>query len=179
MLVPALLLLVAPSIGVPAVAADATSSTESLTSTIAALDRRLFDAYNDCRLDEFEKLFAADVEFYHDAGGVTWDRKTVVDNTRRNICGKVRRELIAGTLTVYPVKGFGALEEGQHRFCEIQSGQCVGAARFVMVWRQEQTGWRITRVLSYGNRELSAREASAAADSCIAGMAERVETLRR
>lgn len=150
----------------------------SVTATISALDTRLFDAYNRCQLDEFGKLFAEDVEFYHDAGGVTWDRQTVIDNTRKYICGKVRRELVPGTLKVYPVKDFGAIEEGEHRFCEIASGQCVGAARFAMAWRQQQDGWQLTRVLSYGHRELSAAELTSSQDQCIVQMPQRAESLR-
>ncbi|MCC4595044.1 nuclear transport factor 2 family protein [Xanthomonas campestris pv. phormiicola] len=123
-----------------------------LFDTVAALDQRLFGAYNRCDLAAFEPLFVPDVEFYHDTGGVTWDRKSVVDNTRKWICGKVRRELVDGTLRVYPVKDFGAIEEGEHRFCELASGRCEGIAKFVMVWRQDQDGWKLTRVLSYGHR---------------------------
>ncbi|WP_369976138.1 nuclear transport factor 2 family protein [Xanthomonas bundabergensis] len=123
-----------------------------LFDTVAALDQRLFGAYNRCDLAAFEHLFVPDVEFYHDTGGVTWDRKSVVDSTRKWICGKVRRELVDGTLRVYPVKDFGAIEEGEHRFCELASGRCEGIAKFVMVWRQDQDGWKLTRVLSYGHR---------------------------
>lgn len=171
-------LLLGPWITLPARAADPPPSAQPLTATIQALDTALFDAYNQCRLDEFGRLFAANVEFYHDASGVTWDRKTVVENTRQYICGKVRRELVPGTLKVYPVKDFGAIEEGEHRFCEIASGQCVGAARFVMVWRRQADAWQVTRVLSYGHRELSAAELASSADSCVAGMPARIEALR-
>lgn len=123
-----------------------------LFDTVAALDQRLFEAYNRCDLAAFESSFVPDVEFYHDSGGVTWDRASVVDNTRKWICGKVRRELLPGTLRVYPIKDFGAIEEGEHRFCELASGRCEGIAKFVMVWRQDPDGWKLTRVLSYGHR---------------------------
>ncbi len=159
----------------PASAADATAS---LTARISALDTQLFDAYNRCDLDAFGRLFASDVEFYHDDNGVTWNRKTVVENTRKYICGKVRRELVPGSLRVYPIKDFGAIEEGEHRFCEIATGECVGAARFVMVWRQTANTWRLTRVLSYGHRDLSAAELASASDSCVVGMPRLIETLR-
>jgi hypothetical protein len=35
-----------------------------------------------------------------------------VEALKNNICGKVRRELVAGTLEVYPLHGFGAVEIG-------------------------------------------------------------------
>lgn len=148
----ALLLLMACAATARAAEPAADGTAGPLFDTIAALDQRLFGAYNTCDLAAFEQLFVPDVEFYHDTGGVTWDRKSVVDNTRKWICGKVRRELLEGTLRVYPVKDFGAIEEGEHRFCELASGRCEGIAKFVMVWRQDQDGWKLTRVLSYGHR---------------------------
>jgi hypothetical protein len=132
------------------------STAGPLFDTVAALDQRLFGAYNRCDMAAFEALFVPDVEFYHDTGGVSRDRQTVVDNTRKWICGKVRRDLLEGTLRVYPVKDFGAIEEGEHRFCELASGRCEGIAKFVMVWRQDPDGWRLTRVLSYGHRAATA-----------------------
>jgi Domain of unknown function (DUF4440) len=57
----------------------------ALTRTISALDARVFDAYNRCDLAAFASYFVPKVEFYHDTGGATFDRKTVVDNTRKYI----------------------------------------------------------------------------------------------
>lgn len=134
-----------------AASAQAAPPDPALEQAIAARDAEVFDAYNRCDLDRFGAAFAPDVEFYHDEGGVSWDRQTVVDNTRKYICGKVRRELIPGTLKVYPIKNFGALEEGEHRFCQVTEG-CAGVARFVIVWRRDGDQWIATRVLSYGHR---------------------------
>jgi hypothetical protein len=143
---------------------DAASGTSGpLFDTVAALDRTVFDAYNRCDLETFATYFVPDVEFYHDNGGVTWTRADVVEGTRKYICGKVRRELIPGTLRIYPIKDFGAVEEGEHRFCQRESGQCEGVAKFVMVWRREGEAWRMTRVLSYGHRAATEEEMRAAA----------------
>ncbi|GAB3255963.1 nuclear transport factor 2 family protein [Chitinimonas naiadis] len=125
---------------------------DALFGTMAALDQQLFDAYNRCDLDRFTDLFVPDVEFYHDQGGVTRTRDEVVANTKKYICGKVRRELVAGTLEVYPIKDYGAVEVGEHRFCELASGKCEGIAKFVMVWQNNDGTWRVTRVLSFGHR---------------------------
>lgn len=124
----------------------------ALTQTISALDANVFDAYNRCDLDAFAGYFAADVEFYHDKGGVTRDRASVVENTRKYICHKVRRELVAGTLKVYPIKDYGAIEEGEHRFCQLDSGTCEGVAKFLMIWEHTNGRWQMTRVVSYGHR---------------------------
>ena len=128
----------------------------SLQDTIAALDSAVFDAFNRCadpaQLQKHAEHFATDVEFYHDTGGVTWTRDAMIANTKKYVCGNFTRELVPGTLRVYPVKDFGAISQGVHRFCQVRSGECEGLADFVIVWRRQDGEWRITRVLSYGHR---------------------------
>lgn len=126
----------------------------ALTTTIAALDTKLFNAYNTCNLSAFGDYFSPTVEFYHDKGGATFDRATVVSNTKKYICGKVHRELIVSSLHVYPIKDFGAIEEGEHRFCEIATGRCEGVAKFLIVWQNAAGSWQATRVLSFGHRPI-------------------------
>jgi hypothetical protein len=139
---------------------------DPLFSTISALDGSVFDAFNHCstsgQLQKHASYFASDVEFYHDTGGVTWTRDAMLANTAKYICGKVRRELVAGTLKVFPIKDYGAIEQGVHRFCQAGATECEGMADFVIVWRRQDmplegmqsqgTQWQITRVLSYGHR---------------------------
>ncbi len=128
----------------------------SLSDAISAMDTRVFDAFNHCsepgRLDEHAGYFSPGVEFYHDTGGVTWTRDEMIANTRKYVCGHFTRELVPGSMKVYPVKGFGAISQGVHRFCQIDGGQCEGLADFVIVWQQKDGQWQITRVLSYGHR---------------------------
>lgn len=130
----------------------------ALTALIGVLDGKVFGAYNRCDLASFGSYFSPRVEFYHDQGGATFDRATVIANTKKYICGKVHRELIASSLRVYPIKNFGAIEEGEHRFCEVTSGSCEGIAKFVIVWKLAAGTWQITRVLSYGHRAMSPAE---------------------
>lgn len=129
---------------------------QALFDEISALDGKVFDAFNHCdapgRLDEHAAYFSPGVEFYHDTGGVTWTRDAMIGNTRKNVCGHFTRELVPGTLEVYPVKDFGAISQGVHRFCQRDSGQCEGLAEFVMVWAYKDGKWLVTRVLSYGHR---------------------------
>lgn len=132
------------------------SSEALLLNAISKVDAEAFDAFNRCsdpaELKRHESYFSPDVEFYHDAGGVTWDRASMLANTAKNACGKYRRELIPGTLTVFPIKDFGAIAQGSHQFCSIADGRCDGRAEFTIIWRNVATGWQITRVLSYGHR---------------------------
>src|SRR5262245_6717533 len=97
-------------------APDTMKSGEELNKTIASLDAALFDSYNRCDLQKFASFFADDVEFYHDQGGVTLGREKLTNSVKVNICGKVTRELVPGSLQVYPMKGYGAVEMGVHRF---------------------------------------------------------------
>lgn len=134
------------------------ASQPSLYATIATLDAQMFDAFNRCsdpaQLQRHATFFDANVEFYHDKGGVTWTRDAMIDRTRQYVCGQLRRELVAGTLRVYPIKDFGAIETGTHRFCAFNSAQCDGIADFAIVWRQQGDRWQITRVLSYGHHAI-------------------------
>ncbi|HNV07157.1 MAG: nuclear transport factor 2 family protein [Dokdonella sp.] len=129
---------------------------QPLSETIAALDSAVFDAFNRCaapeQLAKHASYFAENVEFYHDTGGVTWNRADMLANTSRNACGKFTRELVPGSLAVFPIKDFGAIEQGSHRFCQTDASKCEGLADFTILWRHSGGRWEITRVLSYGHR---------------------------
>ncbi len=135
---------------------DISDKKTSLTETLVALDSGVFESFNQCSsakaLKKHADYFASDVEFYHDNGGVTWDRDSMISNTKKNACGNYTRELVAGTFKAYPIKGFGAISQGVHRFCQVKTKKCEGKAEFVMIWRKTDAKWEITRVLSYGHR---------------------------
>ncbi len=122
-----------------------------LDKAIGTLDAALFDAYNRCDLEKFSSFLADDVEFYHDQGGVTLGRTKLTESVRTNICGKVTRELVPGTLQVYPMKGYGAVEMGVHRFHHPghDDTEGVGEGRFIHLWQYKDGAWKITRVISY------------------------------
>jgi len=142
-------------LALPAIAAAAPVPTDDpLYKTVEGLDRDLFGAYNRCDLKFMGDTVTDDLEFYHDKTGLAVGRAPFLDSTQKYICGKVHRDLIAGTLEVYPLKGYGAVEIGSHRFCDARKySTCVeaksGDARFVMLWRQDKDGWKLTRVISY------------------------------
>ena len=91
-------------------------SQAELDRAITALDAALFDSYNKCDLEKFASFFVEDVEFYHDQGGLTLGRAALTDSVKKNICGKTTRELVPGTLQVFYMNGYGAIETGVHRF---------------------------------------------------------------
>jgi len=144
---------------IPAIVLAATllaASPDELTLKITALDAEFFDAYNKCDLAKFASFLAEDLEFYHDQSGLSVGRQATVEAVKNNICGKVHRDPVAGTLAVYPLKGFGAVETGIHLFCNPKSigaaGKCgegSGVARFTHLWQNRDGVWKITRVISY------------------------------
>ena len=130
------------------------NSRVELESAIRTLDTALFAAYNQCDLEKFASFIAEDVEFYHDQGGVTLGREALTDAIKKNICGKVTRELVPGSLQVYPMKGFGAVEIGVHRFHHPgNDSEGIGEAQFIHLWRYKDGAWKITRVISYDHHE--------------------------
>lgn len=138
-------------------ALDSIHSQHALYSAVEALDVQLFDAYNRCDLDKFSWFFTEDVEFYHDQGGVTLGNRNLTDSIKRNICGKVTRELVPGSLEVYPMKGFGALEIGVHRFHHPghDDTEPVGEGKFILLWQYKDGAWKVTRVISYDHHAIA------------------------
>ena len=129
---------------------------DSLLSTITALDANLFDAYNRCDLDKLGALLADDLEFYHDKTGLSVGKTVFLADIRKNICGKVRRDLVPGTLEVYPLNGYGAVEIGVHRFHHPGADtEQVGEAKFITLWQNKAGVWKVTRAISYDHVSLA------------------------
>lgn len=127
-------------------------SREELDKVITALDVALFDAFNHCDLKKFASLLDENVEFYHDQAGVTLGRQSFTDSVKNNICtGDTQRVLVPGTLKIYSMKGYGAIEMGVHRFIhpKTEAVNGTGEARFVHLWQYRDGAWRLTRALSY------------------------------
>ena len=134
--------------------AQSQASDPALLKTIQTLDTKLFDAYNHCDLPAFSSLVADDIEFYHDKTGLSVGRQALVDAIKNNICGKVTRELVPGSLEVYPIAGYGAVEIGVHRFHHPDDESNVGEAKFVQLWQNKDGGWKISRVISFDHQPL-------------------------
>lgn len=86
-----------------------------LYNTIVSMDS-LFQAYNNCDLDKQADIYSDDIEFYHDKGGIMTVKQEILNNTEKYVCGKVTRELVEGSIEIYPIKDFGAIEIGLHKF---------------------------------------------------------------
>ena len=126
---------------------------KNLYKEIAHMDSALFNAFNNRNIDQFKNLFAEDLEFYHDKGGLTNYQHTVdFLKTTDSLNNHLKRELVKGTLEVYPIPGYGAMEIGEHTFCHLENGkQNCGTFKFVHIWKKTNGEWKITRVVSYGH----------------------------
>ena len=122
-----------------------------LYDTIAHLDSVLFQAFNNRDLDKLISLFTDDLEFYHDKGGLTNYRQNI--DAFKNLFDKnngLKRDLIAGSLEVYALPDYGAVQTGLHRFCHTENGQPdCGTFKFVHIWKKRDGAWKISRVISY------------------------------
>jgi len=129
--------------------APAPPAQDALYQTVAALDAKLFDAVNNCDMKTVDSMWADDAEFYHDKNGLMVGRENIVNAIKNNLCGKVTRQLVQGTLEVYPLNGYGAVEIGVHRFYHPSDKENMGEAKFIHVWQNKDGVWKITRVISY------------------------------
>lgn len=124
-------------------------SDKDLFREIAAQDSLYFTAYNTCDMATQRRMYADDIEFYHDRGGLQTSKQALLESIEKNICGKVTRELIPGSMEVSPIPGFGAVEIGEHQFHNNQEpGQIPHASKFVIIWREDGAEWKIARVIS-------------------------------
>jgi len=92
------------------------AQSKTLYQTILELDSIFFTAYNTCDLKKQAELYSDSIEFYHDQGGLIKSKQIILQATERNICGKVTRELVKGSIEVSPIPNYGAVEIGMHMF---------------------------------------------------------------
>jgi len=125
---------------------------QALYDKIVYLDSVFFLAYNTCdvNLTTLSNFYADDIEFYHDQGRCSNSKTETVESTKKNVCGKVTRELVKGSIEVYPIKNFGAVEIGLHRFKNNtqEKGTPSAPGKFVIIWQHNNNEWKISRVVS-------------------------------
>ena len=135
----------------------------ALTEAIRDRDAELFELYfQGCDPAKLRIMLAPDIEFYHDKDGfVIHGADQMVADYAKNCkarkapgAWRSRRELVASSLTVDPVPGYGAMQVGEHLFYERKGDgpeKLVGRARFAMVWKLDGGSWKVSRILSYSH----------------------------
>lgn len=138
--------------------AGESSTTGPLFAELATMDSILFDAaFVTCDMGAIDTLLAQDIEFVHDKSGFQSGEQ--VRQSFRGLTGDcprgrgTTRELVEGSLRVYPIANYGAIQMGSHRFVTAGSPS-VTVARFVHLWELKPGGWKLTRVLSFDHRDV-------------------------
>lgn len=149
----ALLLLFSCSVGRNAGKNKYLPVSKALYDEIFWQDSILFSAFNAHDSRQLMKHFTEDLEFYHDKGGLSGFTETGENFAQlfaRNATTGLRRDLVPGSLEVYPVGDYGAIETCLHRFCHEENGkQDCGTFKNIMIWKKQPEGWKVTRVISY------------------------------
>ncbi|MHA4806907.1 nuclear transport factor 2 family protein [Flavitalea flava] len=137
-------------------AQDAAMKARPIYMEIAHMDSVAFNAFNARDFNTFKSVFSEDLEFYQDKTGFStysWN----MENFRKHLedlSKHVRRVLVEGTLQVYPISNYGAVEIGVHQFYGIENGQekLEATAKFITLWHRIDGQWKITREISYDHQ---------------------------
>jgi hypothetical protein len=148
-----------------AVAPVALPEGPALQAEVRAADDRFFTAYfgTTCQPGLIRAMISDDFEMYHDKGGVVaTNADQFMADYNKGCTGRSapdawrsRRELVPESLTVDPVPGFGAIEDGDHRFYERHGDgpeKLAGTAHFTQLWAKTEAGWKLKRVFSFRHR---------------------------
>lgn len=133
---------------------------EELLRADAEFFKAVFDT---CDIDKVKNYVTEDFEFFHDKGGrvdtsgaqFVKDIEGKCQRQEQGIDFLSRRELVRESMRVYPINKYGAIQTGTHRFYAISEGKpdrLTEIAQFTHVWKQENGGWRLARVLSYDHQ---------------------------
>ncbi len=143
--------------------------TGTLYKEIAKMDSLYFSAQNACDLEKYSFYLSEDFEFFHDVAGVTASKDDEMSDMSI-FCGEeqrnrqpLRRELKEGSLKVFPMDNFGALEFADHLFyLQIPDGteKVIGSGKFTALWKKINDEWKLTRVISYDHQHLAEVELS-------------------
>jgi hypothetical protein len=131
----------------------AQNNDQALFKAIGHMDSVMFNAFNTQDLAVLKTVFAENLEFYHDKGGLT-NYSVSMENFKKVFQNNpgLHRELVKGTMEVYPIPGYGAIEMGEHRFSHMENGkEEVAVFKFTHVWQFKNNEWKATRVVSVGH----------------------------
>jgi ketosteroid isomerase-like protein len=136
--------------------ANLSKATTDLYNEIFSADSSLFNAFNNCDTLSYKKFFTDDLEFYHDKGGLTISLKNELQSFTENCKTDLhlRRELVKSSLEIYPIKDYGAIEIGMHRFYHRNKDKIEklnGTYKFIHIWQKNNGQWKVSRIISYGH----------------------------
>jgi hypothetical protein len=138
----------------------------ALTAAIEAVDAEFFGLFfTGCDPKKLATEITPNFEFYHDKDGVVATNGPAFVELYAKGCEakkapdawRSRRELVPGTVKVWQIGSWGAVEQGEHVFYERKGDgpeKKVGRALFTQLWMYENGQWKLARVLSYDHSAL-------------------------
>lgn len=126
----------------------------ALYDTIIYQDSILFDAFNSRNFELFKKFFDTTLEIYQDNTGLrNYDQSMEAFKGLFKMNYVLNRQLVKGSVEIYPIKDYGAIETGRHTFCHTENGkQDCGTFKFIHIWQRQNGRWKITKIITYDHK---------------------------
>lgn len=133
----------------------------ALTEAVTASDAVFFQLFFEgCDPEKLATMVTDDFEFFDDRGGLMVTDGAAFVAQYRTRCEarrapggwRTRREPVPGTVHIYRMNAYGAVETGEHLFYESHGDgpeALAGQAKFSQVWKLEDGRWKLARVFSY------------------------------
>jgi hypothetical protein len=133
-----------------------TPVSQEIFDAIQHMDSVLFNALNTKDIETIKSTFSDSLEFYHDKDGLQGYLKTM-ENFKSLFENKnladLKRTLVPGSMEVYPIAKYGAVQTGNHTFCHTENGKAdCGTFKFVHLWQKKDGKWKLARVISFDHR---------------------------
>ncbi|MGN6177596.1 MAG: nuclear transport factor 2 family protein [Mucilaginibacter sp.] len=130
---------------------EARAKSGDLYKQIAHEDSLLFIAFNSRDLNTMKTFFDPGLELFQDNQGVrNFDQVITAFGQMFKQNFILTRKLVPGSMEVYPIKDYGAIETGQHTFSHTENGkEIVGVFKFLHIWQKKDGVWKITRIVTY------------------------------
>jgi ketosteroid isomerase-like protein len=132
---------------------DTLPSTTPLNIEIARMDSLLFHAFNTRDLEAMKQFFDTGIEVYQDNIGMRNYSEAM--GAFAGVFKKdyvLTRTLVPGSMEVYPIKDYGAIETGLHTFSHVENGKPESTTfKFMHIWRKQNGKWKITRLITYNH----------------------------
>lgn len=120
-----------------------------LYQEILAMDKKFFDAFNNCDMQTQRKILSDSIEFFHDQSGLDNSKESILEATEKNICNRVSRDLLEERMEVHAIPNYGAVQIGYHTFHNSENANPTSKAfKFIHVWKQTDGNWQIEKVIS-------------------------------
>lgn len=120
-------------------------------------------SYNQLDTSILEELATDDIEFYHDQGGASYNKQDFINGMKGlgNLTYKARREVIEGSIEVFPMYKNGELYagilKGEHAFFAKEPNDkpeyITSTAKYTTLWVLKNGIWKMSRIYSYDHKQ--------------------------